>query len=119
MNQRGFSVIEFAISVVSFASGLYFIFWACYLGSNYSLARYYLDDFLFCEMKAHPKECWQSLKRRVDSLKFVEVRQLSTNILGQTKTAILVFNYSLPIFGLSQGITNIKLTASQQIGKWQ
>lgn len=118
-NENGFTISEFLITVTSLFMGLYFIFWTCYLGCNYALARFYLNDFSFCELNLSHKECWISLKRQVDSLKFIKITQLYTNNSTFEKTVYLAFDYHLPIPGLTQGIQNIKLSSSVQTGIWQ
>ncbi len=110
---------EFLITMTSLFSGLYFIFWTSYLGCNYALAGFYLNDFSFCELNSNRRECWIQLKRKVDSLKFVKVNQLYTENSLREKTVHLNFDYSLPIIGLSHGIKDIKLSSSLQPGKWQ
>jgi hypothetical protein len=89
------------------------------LGSNYTLAQYYLNDFSFCELNAESKSCWIDLKRKVDSLKFVAIQNLYAQKSAQTKTVFLVFNYELPIVGLKNGISGIKLSSVRQLGQWQ
>lgn len=59
------------------------------------------------------------MKRQIDSLKFVRVNQLYKENSNFQKTVYLVFDYSLPIIGLAQGVKNIKLSSSIQPGKWQ
>ena len=115
MNRNGFSIVEFLISVVAIFSGVYFIFWFSYLATNYTLAKYYLDDFSFCELKSNPKNCLTLLKRRVDSLKFVEIQKLETETIGSQKKATLVFNFDLPILGFDKGIKNIRLSSTSHL----
>lgn len=117
--KNGFSISEFLITIVSLFSGLYFIFWTCYLGCNFALAKFYLDDFSFCELNTQAKECWIFLKRRVDALKFVKITSLYTDNTVSDKKVYLVFDYALPIIGLSHGVQNIKLSSSVQPGRWQ
>lgn len=122
MNPRkknGFTISEFLITVVSLFSGLYFIFWICYLGCNFALAKFYLHDFSFCELNSQPKECWTYLKRRVDSLKFVKIRRLYTESISNNKTVYLNFDYALPIIGVTRRVENIKLSSSIHPGRWQ
>lgn len=122
MNSRqknGFTISEFLITIVSLFSGLYFIFWTCYLGCNFALAKFYLNDFSLCELNSNSKECWVFLKRRMDMLKFVKINSLYTENRTSDKTVYLVFDYSLPIIGLNRGVENIKLSSSIQPGRWQ
>ncbi|OYZ17914.1 MAG: hypothetical protein B7Y39_14495 [Bdellovibrio sp. 28-41-41] len=110
---------EFLIAITSLFASLYFIFWTSYLGCNYALAGFYLNDFSLCELDTSKRECWIHLKRKVDSLKFVKVNQLYTQNSTVEKTVHLVFDYSLPIIGLREGVKDIKLSSSLQPGKWQ
>jgi|GEM_PF-5355275 len=117
--KNGFTISEFLITVVSLFCGLYFIFWTCYLGCNFALAKFYLDDFSFCELNTQSNKCWIFLKRRVDALKFVRINSLYTDSTAVDKTVYLVFDYALPIIGLNRGVENIKLSSSIQLGRWQ
>lgn len=117
--KNGFTISEFLITVVSLFSGLYFIFWTCYLGCNFALAKFYLDDFSLCELNAQSNKCWIFLKRRVGTLKFVRINSLYTDSTAADKTVYLVFDYALPIVGLNRGVENIKLSSSIQPGRWQ
>lgn len=117
--KSGFTILEFLLTAVSLFSGLYFIFWASYLAANYTLARHYLMGYTYCELKSKPSECWNSLTRQIDSLKFIKIEKLHRSIDFGKKTVSLEFAYNLPIIGLSQGIQSIALSASHQPGDWQ
>ena len=118
-HKNGFTISEFLITVISLFSGLYFIFWTCYLGCNFALAKFYLDDFSFCELNSRSKDCWVNLKRRVDSLKFVKINRLYTEHISTDKVVHLNFDYALPIIGLTRGVEDIKLSSSVQPSRWQ
>lgn len=118
-NNRGFGILDFLITFVSLFAGLYFIFWAAYFGCNYFLARFYLDNFTFCELKITSTDCWHTLKRQIHSLKFVDVKKLHLEKSSKTKTVSLIFDYTLPTLGLSKGVGSLELSSSINEGAWR
>lgn len=116
---NGFTITEFLITMTSLFAGFYFIFWSCYLGSNYTLAKHYLKNYSRCDLNLESKECWQVLKRRVDSLKFIDIQHLYLDTTLANKSVHLVFDYQLPMVGLGQGIQGIKLSSTLKSSAWQ
>ena len=115
----GFTVVEFLITSVSIFCGFYFVFWSCYLGANTMLARFYLNDFALCQLNSKPNECLQNLKRRLDTLKFIEVKKIDIQTSLAIRSVSLIYNYNLPILGLAQGLQTIHLSSQINLGDWQ
>lgn len=118
-HKNGFTISEFLITISSLFAGFYFIFWSCYLGSNYTLAHFYLKDYSLCDLNLQPRSCWQILKRRMDSLKFVDIQRLYLETTPTKKSVYVVFNYDLPMIGLTQGVRDIQLSSSLTSSAWQ
>lgn len=118
-NESGFLLMEFLIAAIAIFSGFYFFFWATYFASNYTLASFYLNNFALCELKTEPKDCWNSLKQHIGSLKFTAVNKLELKTVSNTPTVLLVYVYTLPMIGLTGGGRTITLTSSINRGDWQ
>lgn len=119
LNKKAFTISEFLITSLSLFTGLYFIFWTGFLGSNCTLAQSYLNDFAYCDLGANTKKCWAILKRQIESLRFTESKKLFIDSSENQKKVILIFDFHLPIIGAHQGLKDIKLTSLLDKEKWQ
>lgn len=119
LDRKGFTISEFLITSLSLFSGLYFIFWTGFLGSNCALAQTYLNDYAYCDLGANTKKCWATMKRQIESLRFIESKKLFIDNSDSPKTVKLIFDYQLPIIGANTGVHGIQLTSVLEREKWQ